>query len=59
LAEETGLIMPIGKWVLYQVVNILKSWQGTALSDTQISLNLSPRQFKSDDMVTVSEEYFR
>jgi diguanylate cyclase (GGDEF)-like protein len=53
LAEETGLIMPIGKWVLYQVVSILKKWQGTALSDTQISLNLSPRQFKSDDMVTV------
>ena len=51
VAEETGLIMPIGKWSLYQVVRKLQSWRGTVLGDLSVSVNISPRQFRSSELV--------
>ena len=51
VTEETGLIMPIGKWSLYQVFRRLQSWSSTALKDVAVSVNISPRQFRSSDLV--------
>lgn len=52
IAEQSGLILSIGQWVLDQSCGILKSWEslypGNALS---ISVNLSARQFSSPDLV--------
>jgi len=48
LAEETGLIIPIGRWVLEQVCRDAKKW-ATVLPGSQplsISVNVSPRQFE-------------
>jgi diguanylate cyclase (GGDEF)-like protein/PAS domain S-box-containing protein len=57
-AEETGVIVPIGKWVLWQACRQLQAWRelrpgGPPLA---VSVNLSPRQFSSPGLVeTVAE----
>jgi len=45
LAEETGLILPIGEWVLTSVCRHIKAWQEQRLPAIPIAANLSPRQF--------------
>jgi len=46
LAEETGLILPIGRWVLQTACSQNKAWQTAGLSPVCISVNLSSQQFK-------------
>jgi diguanylate cyclase (GGDEF)-like protein/PAS domain S-box-containing protein len=45
LAEETGLIVPIGEWVLRTACARYKLWQAQGLPPLRIAVNLSPRQF--------------
>ncbi|RJF97417.1 EAL domain-containing protein [Noviherbaspirillum saxi] len=45
IAEETGLILPIGEWVLRQACEQLKRWRESGYTDLTIAVNLSPRQF--------------
>ena len=45
LAEETGLIVPIGKWVIEAACAQNVAWQRQGLPALQIAVNLSPRQF--------------
>jgi diguanylate cyclase (GGDEF)-like protein len=47
LAEDTGLIVPIGEWVLHQACATAMSWPG----DQCVAVNLSPAQFKSRYLV--------
>lgn len=46
LAEETGLIIPIGEWVLLTACAQAKAWHDAGLSSVAISVNLSARQFR-------------
>ena len=48
LAEETGLIVPIGYWALFNATAELETWLGTRLESLFVTVNLSPRQFKDD-----------
>ena len=50
LAEETGLIVPLGEWVLRQACEQARTWEqaGTPLS---VAVNLSVRQFREPDLV--------
>lgn len=45
IAEETGLIVPIGKWVLKEACRQSVAWQALGLPPVPISVNLTPRQF--------------
>jgi diguanylate cyclase len=46
LAEETGLIVPIGTWVLREACQQLKEWQDNGFKDLIMAVNISVRQFK-------------
>ena len=48
LAEETGLIIAIGDWAFKQAAYWAKQWVGAGGSDFQISVNMSPVQFKDE-----------
>jgi diguanylate cyclase (GGDEF)-like protein/PAS domain S-box-containing protein len=57
LAEETGLIVPIGMWALEAACIQLAAWAGDpARSRLKLAVNLSPRQFRQVDMVTQVKE---
>ena len=52
LAEETGLIIPIGTWVLQQACYQLKKWSETPkTSQLRLSVNVSALQFAQNDFV--------
>ena len=53
LAEETGLIIPIGEWVLQQACRQLKRWHDAG-AKLRIAVNLSPRQFSAFELVAVA-----
>ncbi len=46
LAEETGLIVPIGEWVLREACRQQKAWLEAGKKVGKIAVNLSPRQFR-------------
>jgi len=51
LAEETGLIVLIGEWVLREACRQNKAWQDAGLGNLRVAVNLSPRQFSHPDLV--------
>jgi diguanylate cyclase (GGDEF)-like protein/PAS domain S-box-containing protein len=51
LAEEAGLIAPIGDWVLYQACRQNKAWQDAGLPHAAICVNVSARQFMDKNWV--------
>jgi EAL domain-containing protein (putative c-di-GMP-specific phosphodiesterase class I) len=51
LAEETGLIVPIGKWVLQTACTQNVAWQRQGLPPVRMAVNLSARQFADEDLL--------
>ncbi|MFL6655849.1 MAG: EAL domain-containing protein [Sulfurifustis sp.] len=51
IAEETGLIVPIGKWVLRTACAQNVAWQRQGLAPIRVAVNLSARQFADDDLL--------
>lgn len=51
LAEETGLIVPIGRWVLEQACLQSMEWQRQGLAPLRVAVNLSPRQFADESLL--------
>jgi diguanylate cyclase (GGDEF)-like protein len=51
VAEESGLIVPLGEWVLRTACKQNKAWQLAGLKPVNIAVNLSARQFKQQDLV--------
>jgi EAL domain-containing protein (putative c-di-GMP-specific phosphodiesterase class I) len=45
VAEESGMIVPLGDWVLGQTMALLAQWQREGLEDLRLAVNLSARQF--------------
>ena len=60
LAEETGLIIPIGKWILQSACEQLKKWECDNLTrNLVLSVNVSAIQFKQPDFVDLLSETIR
>lgn len=51
IAEDTGLIIPLGEWVLCRACRQNVSWQRAGLPALRVSVNLSLRQFRQTDLV--------
>jgi diguanylate cyclase (GGDEF)-like protein/PAS domain S-box-containing protein len=51
LAEDTGLIVPIGKWILYKACLQNKAWQDLGFPPMTVAVNLSARQFQQQNLI--------
>jgi EAL domain-containing protein (putative c-di-GMP-specific phosphodiesterase class I) len=56
LAEETGLIVPIGRWVLQEACAQGVSWARRGLPPVSVAVNLSPRQFADERLLADIDE---
>ena len=56
LAEETGLIVPIGRWVLKEACAQNMAWQRRGLRPVTMAVNLSPRQFADPHLLQDVDE---
>jgi diguanylate cyclase (GGDEF)-like protein/PAS domain S-box-containing protein len=61
-AEDTGLIIPIGEWLLRQVCADISEWRRKGLPDIQMAINLSALQIEchgfSDTLIGILNEYY-
>jgi diguanylate cyclase (GGDEF)-like protein/PAS domain S-box-containing protein len=55
IAEETGMILPIGEWVLRTACVQNKAWQDAGLPHLHVAVNLSGRQFKQKNLIAMIE----
>lgn len=53
VAEETGLIVPIGEWVLREACRQNSAWQAQGYPPLPVSVNISPRQFRQRELVAI------
>lgn len=56
IAEDSGLIVEIGKWILRTACIQMKSWQEEGIFLPQVSVNISARQFADPDFLQIVEE---
>lgn len=53
LAEDTGLIVPIGYWVISQACRQIKKWNNMGFHSIRVAINISPKQFQQRNLVDV------
>ncbi|NSL54889.1 EAL domain-containing protein [Uliginosibacterium aquaticum] len=56
LAEATGLIVPIGAWVIDESCRQLRAWHDEGMTECRLALNVSARQFHAGNLPAVVEE---
>jgi diguanylate cyclase (GGDEF)-like protein/PAS domain S-box-containing protein len=50
LAEESGLIVPLGEWVLRRAIDQMRDWQAAGVAPERVAVNLSARQLQQTDL---------
>jgi len=50
IAEETGLILPLGEWVLRQACRQVRAWLDAGMTPLRVAVNLSAKQFRHADL---------
>jgi len=56
VAEETGMIVPIGDWVMLEACRQNRAWQDSGLNDLKVAVNLSARQFSDRKLLAKVED---
>ncbi len=51
LAEDTGMILELGDWILKKSIKQLKIWNKKGYDDIKMSVNIAPQQFQEDDFI--------
>ena len=60
IAEESGLIISIGKWILVEAINQVKQWEeDKEKKEWRISVNISPKQFERDNFVDLVDSLIK
>jgi diguanylate cyclase (GGDEF)-like protein/PAS domain S-box-containing protein len=59
IAEETGLILPIGEWVLRTAFSQAREWQDAGFNSVRVAVNLSSLQFKQSDIALTIQRMMR
>ncbi len=59
VAEDSGLIAPLGEWVLRQACLQIKQWHALGIRLPRMVVNLSPRQFREKNLVRIFSGVFR
>jgi diguanylate cyclase len=59
IAEETGLIIPLGEWVLRTACAQNKAWQDAGFQPLRVAVNLSIRQFQEEKFVAVVQDILK
>jgi diguanylate cyclase (GGDEF)-like protein len=55
VAEETGLIIGIGEWALYEACRAAQRWRSEGLAELQVAVNVSPRQITGTNVAELAE----
>lgn len=56
IAEHTGLIVPIGKYVIKQALRFLNEWNSVHQQNYTVAVNLSPRQFRDKELISFIQQ---
>jgi diguanylate cyclase (GGDEF)-like protein len=56
ILEETGLIVPVGEWLVRTAVKQMAAWHAAGLPEVPVAVNLSARQFLQGDVVALVEQ---
>lgn len=59
IAEETGMILSIGEWVLKNAIQTLKSWNIAGIENITMAVNISTKQFRHEKLTAVIAENLR
>jgi diguanylate cyclase (GGDEF)-like protein len=56
IAEEAGMIVPIGRWLLHEACSRARAWHGAGHFDTKVSVNVSAVQFRQPEFISHVKE---
>jgi diguanylate cyclase (GGDEF)-like protein len=59
LAEETGLIIPIGEWIIEEACKQTKIWHDMGYSTLKVAVNLSAKQLRQENIIAVIERILK